>query len=244
MNKKFIIANWKCNPEDLDKARRIFDLVENSISEIKNVEVVICPPFVHLSVFQSGNANIKFGAQNCFWKERGAYTGEISPTMLKNLNCEYVILGHSERRTIFSETDEMINKKIKAAIKAGLKIIFCVGETEEEKKKGKTLEVLQGQIKNGLKFFDDEFLNSNIIIAYEPVWAIGTGDCCQIKDAKEINIFLKNFVKNFPIIYGGSVNSQNAFSYMKETGFDGLLIGGASLVPDEFVKIIMACQVK
>jgi triosephosphate isomerase len=246
MKPKLIVANWKMNPQSLNEAKKLFNSVKNWIKRnsdiLQNVRIIICPPFVYLSNIASSNfqyqtSNISLGAQDLFWEEKGAFTGEISPRMLKNLGVEYVIVGHSERRKILGESDEMINKKLKAAIKSKLKPIFCIGETEKERKSDKTFQVLKNQIKKALKSTSNVKLQtSNLIIAYEPVWAIGTGNPCKPEDAKEVLLFLRKILK-FPILYGGSVNSKIAKDYIK-FGFDGLLVGGASLNSKEFIEII------
>jgi triosephosphate isomerase len=254
--KPLIVANWKMNPQTLAEAKQLFNSIKKGLKNIKNAEVVICPPFVFLPFFKSFQ-NLKLGAQDCFWQDynppttlppfgrapKGAFTGEISPIMLKDLGCQYVILGHSERRIHFGETDEIVNKKLKAAIKEKLKPILCIGETEKERKNGKTFQVLKRQLKEDLSHLTTQSLN-HLIIAYEPVWAIGTGNACQPKEAKEVVLFLRKFTQplfhstTLPLIlYGGSVNSKNAADYII-IGFDGLLVGGASLNPKEFVKII------
>ena len=237
--KKYIIGNWKCNPITLKEAQHILMSVKEGIKELNNAEVVICSPFIYLPELRNLNSesNIKLGAQNCFWEEKGAFTGEVSPQMLKDIGCEYVILGHSERRKYFQESDEIINKKIKKALEVGLKVIFCIGESEEERKAGKTKELLEKQLKKGL----EGILNS-VIVAYEPIWAIGTGKACEIPEAKEVNLFIKEKIPGKPILYGGSVNSQNGKNYVKEAGFDGLLVGGASLKAEEFINIIKSLK--
>jgi triosephosphate isomerase len=248
MMQKLIVANWKMNPQSLKEAKKLFNSVKNWIKRhsnvLKNIGIIICPPFVYLpgfalstSNFRHRTSNISLGAQDLFWEEKGAFTGEISPKMLKNLGVEYVIVGHSERRKILGETGEMINKKLKAAIKTKLKPILCIGETEKERTSGKTFQVLKNQLKKALNGTSNVKLQtSNLIIAYEPVWAIGTGNPCKPEDAKEVLLFLRKILK-FPILYGGSVNSKNAKDYIK-IGFDGLLVGGASLDPKEFIEII------
>jgi len=251
--KTLIVANWKMNPTTLEGAKLLFEAVKKEVKNIKKVEIVICPPFTFLSNIQYPISNIKLGAQDCFWEEKGAFTGEISPLMLKNLGCEYIIIGHSERRKL-GETDEMINKKIKAVITAKLKPILCIGETEKERRKGKTLQVLKNQLRQDLKGIENCKLESkkisssppslhcsvieNLIIAYEPVWAIGTGNPCSSKEAKKVFLFLQKFFGKVPVLYGGSVDSENAASYIHEANFQGLLVGGASLNPKEFIKII------
>ena len=235
MGKPLIVANWKMNPIALTEAERLFKDVKNGIKNIKNVEVVICPPFVCIqSLIKIGGNDLKLAAQNCFWEEKGAFTGEVSPKMLKDLGVEYVILGHSERRKYLGETDEMINKKIKTALKVGLKVIFCIGETEEDRKEGRTNEILNEQIKKGLNDISE---TENLTVAYEPVWAIGTGNSCDIKTAKATLDFIKKLI-NTPILYGGSVDSKNAAGYIKEAGFNGLLVGDASLKTEEFINLV------
>jgi triosephosphate isomerase len=254
---KLIVANWKMNPQSLAEARKLFNSIKNWIKRhsnvLKNIRIIICPPFVYLSNIASSNfqhqtPNISLGAQDLFWEERGAFTGEISPRMLKNLGVEYVILGHSERRKILGETDEMINKKLKAAIKAKLKPILCIGEKRREVGSRK-YEEIRNQLKKALKGIPNSFfqLPDSLIIAYEPVWAIGTGNPCKPEDAKEILSFLKKFTRPLGhlttfILYGGSVSSQNANDYI-EIGFDGLLVGGASLDSREFTKIIKSIAI-
>jgi triosephosphate isomerase len=244
--KKIIIANWKCNPITLREAKFLFNSIRKGLRNFKNVEIVICPPFIYLPLLKpkTYTLNPKLGAQDCFWEEKGAFTSQISPLMLKNLGCEYVIIGHSERRAL-GETDEMINKKLKAAIKAKLKPILCIGETENERKKGKTFQVLKNQIKKALINSSTHQL-INLIVAYEPVWAIGTGNPCKPEDAKEVLTFLKKITHQLinssthQLLYGGSVNSKNAKDYI-EVGFNGLLVGGASLNPKEFIEIVKSC---
>jgi len=259
--KPLIVANWKCNPTTLDEAREILNGVKEGMREIEKVEAIICPPFLYLpywvEFFSKKEQKIKLGAQDCFWEEKGAFTGEISPKMLKNFGVEYIIIGHSERRKILGETDEMINKKIKAAIKEKIKPILCIGETLEERKKGKTFEILKRQLENNLKDLSPNTYNLKpLIVAYEPIWAIGTGNAYNPKEAKEVLIFLKKFTHQLinssapynsegiysgstnQLLYGGSVNSKNAASYIREANFQGLLVGGASLKAKEFIKIV------
>lgn len=196
-----IIANWKCNPISLAEAKNLFRLMKN--------KAVICPPFVYISALKAK------GAQDCFWEEKGAYTGEVSPLMLSNLGVEYVILGHSERRKYQKEKDAMIEKKLRAALKAGLRPILCIDKISQIPKK----------IKRGY------------ILAYEPLFAIGTGKPCSIEKAIRMRDIIKKKVK-LPLLYGGSVNSHNARDYIKKAGFDGLLVGGVSLKSKEFVDIV------
>ena len=223
MKKPIIVANWKMNPATLAEAKQLFDSVKKGIKKAcpelnRRVEVVICPPFIYLPVLE-----VK-GAQDVFWEKKGAYTGEISPKMLKDAGCQYVIIGHSERRKYQGETDPMINRKIKAAFNEGLKVILCVE--------------MASQIKKDLKGIPGRQLK-NLILAFEPVSAIGTGKPYNLEAAKAAHLaILRSLGKDTPVLYGGSVNSQNAADYIKKAGFRGLLVGGTSLNPKEFIKIV------
>jgi len=236
--KLLIVANWKMNPQSLAEAKRLFNSVKKEIKNVKKVKIVICPPFVYLANLKLGKNDLRLGAQDVFWEEKGAYTGQISPLMLKDLAIEYVIIGHSERRKYLSETDEMINKKLKVVLKTKLKPILCIGETEKEKKAGQTEKVLKSQLEKSLKNISWDKFQSNLLIAYEPIWAIGTGNPCHPKEAKKVLLFLRKIIKKNQILYGGSVNSENARDYIEKAGFQGLLVGGASLNAQEFIKII------
>ncbi|MEK7519300.1 MAG: triose-phosphate isomerase [Patescibacteria group bacterium] len=244
--KLLIVANWKMNPSSLAEANRLFGLVEKGSKKIKKAEVVVCPPFPYLLSMKYQASSIKLGAQDCFWEEKGAFTGEVSPLMLKNLRCNYVIIGHSERRNYFGETDGVINKKIKSALQAKLSPIFCIGETWQERNKGKTRQVLKSQIEKGLSGIKENEVNG-LILAYEPVWAIGNGKICSFKEAQVMGFYSREIIarlfssllaKKIPVLYGGSVNSKNARDYVREGGFDGLLVGGASLNDQEFIEIL------
>lgn len=246
MQEILIVGNWKMNPQN---SLQVENLLQDIKNEMKNFsfeqkEVVICPPFIYLSNVQHLLSNdVKLGAQNCFWEEKGAFTGEISPLQLKNLNVKYVIIGHSERRQYLGETDEMIAKKLKAVLEARLSPILCIGETKEEREAEKTAEILKHQLKNDLK---DTPQANKLIIAYEPIWAIGTGNFCEADEALSnllfikkqlLKLFPKNLAEKIKILYGGSVDSKNAKDYI-DVGFNGLLVGGASLKAGEFVKIL------
>ena len=244
--KPLIVANWKMNPQSLAEAKRFFDLLKYGTKSIRNVEVVICPPFVYLSNLKKESSNLKLGAQNCFWEKEGAFTGEVSATMLKNLGCKYVILGHSERRRYFKENNLMMNKKIKLVLQTELRPIFCIGETEQEKNRGEISKVIKAQIEKGLKKIPKMTIE-DIVIAYEPVWAIGTGKDCKPVQVQVIQLLIRkiitglydrNTAQKTQILYGGSVNQSNALNYLKDTGIAGLLIGGVSLRPKEFIGII------
>lgn len=251
-----IIGNWKCNPLKLAQAQNLYRSIVSGLRKEakenrtkqhsfktknkKRARIVICPPFVYINDLVTLNkklgADLEFGAQNCFWEESGAYTGEISPKMVKSLGCRYVIIGHSERRLYFNETNEIINKKLKISLQAGLIPILCIGENKKDEEIGKTEEVLKVQLQEGLRSFENEKLAKDLIIAYEPVWAIGTGNFCDPEKASKVLYFIKQRI-NTKVLYGGSVNSKIAGEYLK-VGFDGLLVGGASLKVKEFIKII------
>ncbi len=229
--KPLVVANWKMNPAGAEEAAGLAGGIKSS----EKAEVVICPPFCFLSSFEG----VKKGAQDVFWEKEGAFTGEVSPLMLKDLGCDYVIVGHSERRKYFSESDDIVNKKARAAQDNDLTPIICIGEREEERSRAE--EILAREIKRGL-----EDLDSNVVLAYEPIWAIGTGNACGKEDALKmreaiVNILKENFGEKFSetsVLYGGSVKSHNAGEYVKEAGFNGLLVGGASLKLEEFNKIV------
>jgi len=251
-----IIANWKCNPSSWREADNLLREVKKGIKRIQHTEIVITPPFIYLPFIISKLTKIRkdnweIGAQNCFWENSGAFTGEISPLMLKDLGVEYVILGHSERRLYFEENDEMIAKKIKLVIENKLSPIICIGETKEERKEKKIEKVLKKQLKEIFyPLIHIQSMSNNLVIAYEPIWAIGTGNFCSPDEAKKILLFIKkelieilprHISQNIRIIYGGSVDSENAKNYINN-GFRGLLIGGASLIPQEFIKIVNSCN--
>lgn len=247
MRRKVVAGNWKMNM-NLSGTIELISAIKNELSKSDSKsEVIVCPPFTSLETavtLVKGSA-IKVGAQNMHYENDGAFTGEISADMLKSVGCEYVIIGHSERRTLFGETDEMINKKIKKAQSSGLKPIFCVGETLEEREKGLTEKVVENQVKNGLSGIEESDL-FNLIIAYEPVWAIGTGKTASPEQAQEVHKFIRNlisklfsnnFADNLIIQYGGSVKPDNAKELFSQPDIDGGLIGGASLKADSFVTI-------
>lgn len=248
MRRKIIAGNWKMN-NDLQQSVSLIEELKNKLeSKSLNCDVIICPPFTSLYEAKKliDGSVIKLGAQNMFYEDSGAYTGEISAQMLKSVGCEYVILGHSERRTIFGERDEVINKKIKKALSQKLKPIFCVGETLEEREKDITEKVVKRQIEKGLMdVTPDEILD--VIIAYEPVWAIGTGRTATPQQAQEVhhfirkllaNMYSKDFANMIVIQYGGSVKPDNARELLSQKDIDGALVGGACLKADSFLGII------
>ena len=238
--KNLIVANWKMNPASRKEAKSLFDKIKKGVKGAK-AEVVVCPPFVYLNLFKG----LALGGQNVHFEEKGAFTGEISFTMLKDLKVEYVIIGHSERRKYFSETDESINKKIRKVLSAGLKPILCIGETKEEWEQNKKSEILEKQITKDLKNISREDARK-IAIAYEPVWAIGTGNNCSIDETMSSILLIRKIISklynretadNIRILYGGSVKSENSGAYIKDAWANGLLVGGLSLNSEEFVKI-------
>ena len=246
MRRKVVAGNWKMNMlpnEAIEFITELGPLVKDS-----KVEVILCVPYTDLfySLLTAQETNIHIGAQNVFYEESGAYTGEVSPDMLKCINVEYVIIGHSERRQYFNETDESVNKKIKAALKTGLKPIVCVGETLEQKEANETEKVITNQTEKALKDLTSEEVR-NIIIAYEPIWAIGTGKTATSSDANDSikkirnkieDIYGKEVSDEVIILYGGSVKPENAKELFGMSDIDGGLVGGASLKVDSFNKIV------
>lgn len=246
MRKKVIAGNWKMNMLP-DQTIKFIDEISPLVKDTKN-EVILCVPYTDLfyALLTAQNTNIKIGAQNMHWEENGAYTGEVSGKMLKVIGVEYVIIGHSERRGYFAETDETVNKKIKAAFANELKPIVCVGETLSQREEGKTEAIITTQTRLALEGLSNEQVK-NTIIAYEPIWAIGTGKTATSEDAnnsikairKEIeNIYGKEVSEEVIIQYGGSVKSTNAKELFETSDIDGGLVGGASLKVDEFSKIV------
>ena len=257
--KKIIIANWKCNPTTLKEAQKMFLGLKTGIKNNK-AEAVVCPPFVYLqeakrilgaSSFARSKASfggLALGSQNCFWENSGAFTGEVSPKMLKDLGIKYVILGHSERRIIMDESTEQVNKKIKAALKAGLIPVVCFGELLEEKQQGKSFTSIEKELKEMIGKVSKEDI-AKIIFAYEPDWAISSNEglFCSPDDALTMALYIKKLVgeiygkkakENIKVLYGGNVTSSNTSSYLENPAIDGLLVGGASLNTKEFLSII------
>ena len=244
-----VAGNWKMHNSVLDSNKLVKELLPG-LERIQGVDSIICPPFTALAPVAEmiKGTSIHLGAQNLYWEEQGAYTGEISPGMVAEL-AEYVILGHSERRAYFHDTDDVVNKKVLAALTAGLKPILCVGETLEENESGRTGEVVKRQLTAGLNGVNEIQLEK-VIIAYEPVWAIGTGKAATSDGANQV---IKEFIRDelvaigspelgdsIPILYGGSVKPENAGEFFEQPDIDGALVGGASLKADAFVKITEA----
>ena len=246
MRRKVIAGNWKMNMLP-DATIKFIDELIPLVKDTDN-EVVLCVPYTDLfyALLTAQNTNIKIGAQNMHWEESGAYTGEISGQMLKSIGVEYVIIGHSERRQYFAETDETVNQKLISALNCGLKPIVCVGETLEQRENGEAKNVVTKQIELALRNITDEQV-TNTIIAYEPIWAIGTGKTATKEDADEMigtirekisNIYRQSTADRVIIQYGGSVKSSNASELFSMPNIDGGLVGGASLKPEEFSKIV------
>lgn len=249
--KRIVVGNWKMNGTVPDAFKLITGL-EHHIKTMPDIDVVLCPPFTALYSVSAAMGEITFGlgAQNCHWEDRGAFTGEISPTFLTDVDCKYVIIGHSERRQFCGETDDMINKKLNAALRAELTPIFCIGETAAEREAGKTWDVLDRQLRDGLRGLHMREMES-CIVAYEPVWAIGTDQPATPDLAAEAHHFIRNAIgKRFDaptaalvrIIYGGSVKAKNIAGFAKLDDVDGALVGGASLDAEEFTEIIRAME--
>ncbi len=248
MRVPMIAGNWKMH-KTIGEAQEFFAKMEE-ISFPKNVESVICAPFLTLPTLikDAKNKQIGLGAQNMHWEEQGAFTGEISPKMLQDLGIQYVIIGHSERRLYFAETDQGVGKKVKAALAHQLIPIVCVGETLEERKSNQTKDVLKRQVLAALEQLEPQDLE-RLVIAYEPVWAIGTGQAATVEDAVEGIAWIREVIENkwseqaaekVRILYGGSVNPNNIAAFMDHSVIDGALVGGASLDPDSFGKLVMA----
>ena len=244
MRVPIIAGNWKMNTT-LSEATELVKAMRAELDQIDNVDKVICPPFISLASVGEliKGSSLKLGAQNVYFEEKGAYTGEISPLMLTD-QCEFVIIGHSERRQYFNETGEIVNKKIVAALKVGLEPILCIGERLEENEAGRTEEVVTEQLRSSLANID--YLNG-LVIAYEPVWAIGTGRAATGKQANETIGFIrrnitkrydKEIAQNMRILYGGSVTAANTAEFINQPEIDGALVGGASLKATEFLSIV------
>jgi len=246
MRRKFIAGNWKMHKNSEEALAYMADF-KLFVKDVTNTDIVLAVPFTLLSLMskECKNTNIKLSAQNIFYEEQGAFTGEISAEMVKEF-ADYTIIGHSEMRKYFNETNEIVNKKIHAALKHGLKVIFCLGETQEQRNNNQTNSVIETQLREGISGLNQEDMK-DIVIAYEPVWAIGTGNTASPEQAEEIHLFLRNLIRdlfndetadNIRIIYGGSVNPENSVDILAKKNIDGCLPGGASLDPGKFAKII------
>lgn len=244
----FIAGNWKMYktvPEAIETATGL----RNAVQHVSGRDIVIAPPSVSVTSVAEAikGSNIILSGQNVFWEEQGAYTGEVSPSMLLSAGCSYSIVGHSERRQYFGETDETVNKKIKACLKAGLNVIACIGETLRGREEGKTFTILETQVAEGLHGLEPADVAAKVIIAYEPVWAIGTGKTATAGQAEEAHQFIRNQIgekwgadtaEDIRILYGGSVKPDNIDELMNQKDIDGVLVGGASLTVDSFARIV------
>ncbi len=251
MPRRIIIAgNWKMN-KNIGESIDLANSIKRSLYDIEEVEIVVCPPFTSLSDVNeiTMETNIKLGAQDCFWQTEGAFTGEVSAGMLKSVGCEYCIIGHSERRQLFGETNETVNKKLKALLKENIKPIVCVGETLEERKSGRTFDVIKDHVVNSLAGISKEEM-VRTVIAYEPVWAIGTGVNATKEQAEEAHKYIRALLgqmhgdevaKSVRIQYGGSVKPENIKELISQEDVDGALVGGASLKADSFVQLVKNC---
>ncbi|MCS7261975.1 MAG: triose-phosphate isomerase [Aquificaceae bacterium] len=242
---KLIAANWKMNmtpSQTREYVEKFLPLVEM----VQDREVLLCPPFTSLCVAQEllRGSSVKLGAQNCYHEPKGAFTGEVSIDMLKELGVSYVIVGHSERRWLFGESDELINKKLTACLKAGMRPILCVGERLEEREAGLTLKVVETQIRLALSCLEE--YTDSLDIAYEPVWAIGSGNPATPEDVQLVHAYIKDLLRDINakhrgesrVLYGGSVNPTNAGDFLHMENVEGLLVGGASLNPETFSQIV------
>ncbi|MFC1948394.1 triose-phosphate isomerase [Chloroflexota bacterium] len=243
MRVPLIAGNWKMNTTVNDAIGLVKEMLPG-LDGIDSIEKLVCPPFISLTSLREilKGSSVKLGAQNLYYKEKGAYTGEISPLMLAGI-CEYVIIGHSERRQYFNDTNEVVNLKVQAALAAGLKPVLCIGESLEENEAGKTEEVVTGQLKRSLAGID---YPGSFVIAYEPVWAIGTGKAATGPQANDTTSLMRSTVAELwgagagddvRILYGGSVTAANTTEFLSQPEIDGALVGGASLKPDEFISI-------
>lgn len=251
MRTKVIAGNWKMHKNN-EEAQALIEALKNKAGGIRKTTIIVCPPYTALTgVVQSlKNSNIAVGAQNMFFEKQGAYTGEISADMIKSTGATYVILGHSERRQYFGETDESINKKLKMSLAAGLLPIICVGETLDQREVGVTNEIISSQLKGAFEGISDDEMEK-VIIAYEPVWAIGTGKTATPDQAQEVHAFIRTFLETLysnevadriTIQYGGSVKPSNAHDLLSQKDVDGALVGGACLEADSFYGIIEAAE--
>jgi triosephosphate isomerase len=251
MRRMLVAGNWKMNM-DVEGAERLIDGILKGLGDISLTDVLICPPFLYLesAVKRTATTPVRIGAQNVSFMEGGALTGEISAPMLRSLGCSYVIVGHSERRNLFHETDLEINRKVKICLKYGLIPILCIGETLEQRKCGNTYDVLNRQLVYGLMGIDDEQIR-RMVIAYEPVWAIGTGVSASGEQAGETHRVIRSILGDFAgvdsseelrIIYGGSVTPENAGELLTRDDVDGALVGGASLKAETFCQIVRTAE--
>jgi triosephosphate isomerase len=246
---KIIIGNLKMNMLSQAERETYLGAFKKELTgkKINNTEIVFCPPAIHLETFRKVlGKKVSVGGQNCFWEDKGSYTGEISPLMLKNFGCEYVIIGHSERRKYFGENDDAINQKVLASLKNGLSPIICVGETKDQRQSGETMSVIMRQVKAAFLGVTAGKLEK-MIVAYEPVWSVGSDSIPTANEIMEARVliqkilsqsFPKKYVEKMRIVYGGSVSTKTVKQACLDSGMDGALIGRESLIPREFLKIV------
>lgn len=227
---KLLVANWKMN-QNVEEIKNFLSLFNEKYSGKR--EAWIAPQAIHLSLGMSLSQKVRWGAQNTSTDNAGAFTGEISPKSLKDLGAHFTIIGHSERRSLFAESDEVLNTKTKRALENNLKVIFCIGETLSEREQGTTFDVIKKQLTDGLKDIDLQ----NVILAYEPVWAIGTGKTASPEQAQEVHAFIRSVIPSTPILYGGSVKPDNVEKLLAQKDIDGALVGGASLKAADFLAL-------
>ncbi|MDP2929823.1 MAG: triose-phosphate isomerase [Candidatus Omnitrophota bacterium] len=250
MRRIIIAGNWKMN-KNIGESIDLANSIKRSLYDVEDAEIVICPPFTSLSDVNeiTMETNIRLGAQDVYWEKEGAFTGEVSASMLKNVGCEYCIIGHSERRQFFGETNETVNKKLKSLLKEGINPIVCVGEKLEERKSGKTFDVIKDHVVNSLTGLSEEDMFKTVI-AYEPVWAIGTGINATKEQAEEVHKYIRTLLSqmhgadianSIRIQYGGSVKPENIKELISQEDVDGALVGGASLKADSFVQLVKNC---
>lgn len=247
MRKPIIAGNWKLH-KTISEARELVQQLKEGVADVSDCEIIVAPVFTVLAALTSevAGSNLQLAAQNCHPAASGAFTGEVSAALLKEVGCTYVIVGHSERRQLFDETDAFINAKIKAVLAADMQVIFCVGETLEERDSGAMFDVLTRQVREGLKGLDNDAMR-HVVIAYEPVWAIGTGKVASADQAQDAHVFIRGLLSGFfagaveeetRILYGGSVKPDNVDGLMAQEDIDGALVGGASLKAEDFIRIV------
>jgi triosephosphate isomerase len=246
MKKKIIVGNWKMNPTSIEEAKKLFKITKNTADKLKSVSVILCPPFIYIPTLLNTRTEspVAIGAQDVYFEESGSYTGEVSPIMLKDLGVTYAIVGHSERREK-GETDEIISKKVQALLETGIKPIVCFGE-KERSENGSHLDFIKNQIKNSLNKVPKKNI-SNLIVAYEPIWAIGAKDAMQPEDIYEMSLFIKKVLADMyghneavstPVLYGGAVNFRNALDIFVKGKIDGLLVGRESVNISGFIDLL------
>ncbi len=247
MRRPLIAGNWKLH-KTLEEALELLNEIKLGTESIRDVDIAVAPVFTALSVARAALAGsrVALAAQNCYPENKGAFTGEVSPALLKDIGCRYIIVGHSERRQLFGENSAFINRKVKAVLQEGLEVILCVGETLGERQADTTFDILTSQIKEGLKDVSVAIMKQ-VVIAYEPVWAIGTGKTATPEQAEEVHAFIRNLLADMfnadvaqgtRILYGGSVKPDNVENLMSKPNLDGALVGGASLKSEDFIRIV------